>query len=515
MKKWTVMVVGMLLLGLILAGCGSPKPAGELRIAIETLGNEAGDPSLDMVANVRLLAPQFDYLVGATPEGVLSKELGLAYDWQVSHGPTSSTYTIYIREGVKFHNGDELTAEDVEFSLNYYQRTESQAVQVSVLRTYIDRIEIIDSYKLVVHTTVPYGMLLNDLSPAAQNLGMVLPKKYIEENGEAHFNANPIGTGPYRFKERSLGASVTFEAVDNHWRIGVPKYETLTYKLIPEAGTRIAALKSGEVDIISLSRERIPEVSQDFGIFVKPDANIVQMWLQVWHPDSYLYDKGVREALNLAIDREEIIDSLLAGQGSPTSIGFYGSWALDYEAPPPYPYDPERARQLLNEAFPEGVTITINSIEMGGVPELKRIQEAVGGYWSAVGVEVNLNPSDLGTQANLVKLGQAEDIVSGMVAANRPSWSSLNAVAFKPDGLYCLVKDPVLTDLIDATGEEIEPSKIAQGEAEVARYIRDNHYMVAIAEVGVTWAGNPDKVPADWNLGKLSYDINLDALVRK
>ena len=98
---------------------------------------------------------------------------------------------------------------------------------------------------------------------------MVLPKKYIEANGDDVFARKPVGSGPYRFVEQVTGSHVKLAAVDNHWRIGTPKYKNVTFRLVPEETTRIALLRRGEVDIADVSRERVKELEGEglFGVW--------------------------------------------------------------------------------------------------------------------------------------------------------------------------------------------------------------------------------------------------------
>lgn len=493
------------------------RPTGELRIALSSLAGEFMDPTLGAGDSRVYLSELYDFLVGATPQGELSREGGLAENWEVSHGPTSSTYTFYLRKGIKFHNGDEVTAEDVKFSLEHFIRPASIASAAPSLRATIDKIEVAEPYKVVVRTKKPYGLLLYDLSAVGWTEGMVLPKKYFEERGAEYFNRSPIGSGPYRFKEQVVGSYVIYEALPWHWRAGTPKYKTITFLRIPEETTRIAALKLRQADIIDISRERTKEVKEaGFNTFLKPGSVVVGMRLgNTWQTDTYLYDKRVREALNLAMNRSEVLQFIFEGAGE--LIGHfdnYGSYAEGYKPLPLYPYEPERAKSLLKQAFPGGVELTINSYPWAGVAELVKMNEAIAAFWGAAGVKTKIVPMfDYATHRAMAARGALPNTVNAMAVSNRPFWHAPFRISYHSKGLVTTTKVPELDALIEAAEREVEAAKVGELQFKVAQFVRENHLYVPILETGALYAANPTKV-SRWSLGTLVYELNLEELFK-
>lgn len=522
-KKWTMLFcfcVAVILLSIMLCpGCTQKEkePTGEINFATESFGTEVFDPTLDSGNTKFYQTILYDYLVGANPDGTLSKDDGIARDWTIEHTANCSIYTFYIRKGVKFHNGDDLTAEDVKFSIEYLMRPETLNSRANTFRTYVDTIEVTDPYTVVIRTKKPYGVLHYDLSPTSFIEGIVLPKKYIEEVGSEYFNTHPIGSGFYRLKEHVPAVSMTFEAVKDHWRVGTPKYKTLSFILAPEMTTQVAMLKTGQVDATQLSHEMKEDVQKaGFSTFTKEGGAIVYiMLLNTFEKGTYLADERVREALNLAVDRETIIREIFKGAGQNVWCGRYGSLALGYEPQPIYPYDPERARALLNEAFPGGVTLDMAVFPIGGtgVPELTLVMQSVANMWERVGVKVNQIPMDFGTWMQIWQKG-APNTVGPAAWSNRTLWQSGWRSCLHSTGSLCKVKDPTMDALIEASEEELDTTKMGEKMAAVARYVREHHYYVSICEVGCDFAANPKKI-SSWDLGVLLYDWNISGLVRQ
>ena len=227
--------------------------------------------------------------------------------------------------------------------------------------------------------------------------GSVMPKKYIEKNGADYFNRNPVGSGPYRFIENKIGSHIKFEAVNYpHWRVGVPKIKNITFYLVKEESTGIAMLKTGEIEITGIGRDRIKEVS-NYRLYEKKGDAMVALYVHnSWDPNTYLSNPKLREALSLSINRKEIKDFIFEGKADILGSGIvYGSYALDYKSPPVDPYDPELAKRLVQEAFPnKKPELTMYVYAREGVPEVFSVGEAIAGYWEKIGVKTKIIKTD-------------------------------------------------------------------------------------------------------------------------
>ncbi|MCK4823420.1 ABC transporter substrate-binding protein, partial [bacterium] len=333
----------------------------------------------------------YDFIIGVDKDGKFDPKQSVAYRWENSSD--QMTWTLYIREGIKFHNGDPLTNEDVKYTLEQAASKKNNAGSRTDFMARIDRIETAPPNKVILHLKKPWPTFVYYLSTLATAEGMIQPKKYIEEKGDDYFMTHPIGSGPYKFYEWKEGVHVKFVAQDSHWRVGVPKYKYLTFKLMPEEGTRDAALRSGEVDVIAVSLARTRALKEaGFTIQQKKDGLYVGlMWLQDFRPEFPTNKAKVRQAIIYAINKDEIVQQILMGHGKVvgTAPSMF-TWAIEYKTYPLTPYDPKRAKQLLAEAgYPKGFTMYIYSF-VTKLPEANLINEAIASYWEAIGVKTKI-----------------------------------------------------------------------------------------------------------------------------
>ena len=333
------------------------QPKTELTVALSSFsrGDARSGPAgshreVLPVADVRL--PGRHHARRASPR----RPAGSPSKWENS--ADHKRWTFHLRKGVKFHTGDEMTSEDVKFSLQRAMGKRSTTGYAGPLRTLIQDIETPAPDRVVIVTKDPTLIIPTYLSRSLSTEGMVLPKKYIEANGDDVFARKPVGSGPYKFVEQVIGSHIKLTAVDNHWRIGTPKYKTVTFKLVPEETTRIALLRRGEVDVADVSRERVKELEKEGFPDPPPQGggdppHVVGARSR--RPVGPTKDKRVREALNLAIDRNEIAQSIFGGFAEPAAIPMGLSWSfkdVGFKVTPDmqYAYDPARAKKLLAEA---------------------------------------------------------------------------------------------------------------------------------------------------------------------
>ncbi len=268
----------------------------------------------------------------------------LAESWSASED--GLTHDFVIRAGAKFHNGEPVTAEDVKFSYERYRGTSHD-----LMKERMASIETPDPSHVRFKLRKAWPDFLSFYS-SATGAGWIVPKKYVEQVGDEGFKKAPIGAGPYKFVSFTPGVELVLEAFEGYWR-KVPNVKRLVMKVIPDEGTRSAALKRGEIDIAySIRGELADELQQTPGLALKPVVLQAPNWLyfpEQWDPKSPWYDVRVRQAANLAIDREGMSKALFLGYCKITdSIVPY---TFDYYwQPPAAVYDPARAKQLLAAA---------------------------------------------------------------------------------------------------------------------------------------------------------------------
>src|SRR5205809_712248 len=249
-------LTSLLVLCLVTAAPAWAQPSpGELTVVLSSLSTEALDPILAGHIVKFYLSLMFDYLVGATPDGQLSREGGVATRWEASGD--GKRWTFHLRRGVRFHTGDELTAEDVKFSILRALGPRSTTGYAQGLRQLVKEIETPAPDRVVIVTKDTTAMIPTLLSRLLSTEGMILPKQYVEAKGDDGFARAPIGSGPYRFVEQVSGSHVRLEAVPSHWRLGTPKYKTVVFKAVPEETTRIAMLRRREADVVKITPEMV------------------------------------------------------------------------------------------------------------------------------------------------------------------------------------------------------------------------------------------------------------------
>ncbi len=299
---WISLLV-MFALCLGVSGLGTPAQAAEekLTIALPDFGNQVAVPWQEFAFGKSYMRLIYTALVGTTDDGKLSAENGAAKKWEMA--PDGRTWTFWLRDNIVFHNGEPLTADDVKYSIDKMMGPKTVASYVGRLRSQIESVDVVGSHQVVIKTKKPALFLVWDLSDIQGTEGMIQPKAHTEKIGDDAFAKAPVGSGPYRLAEQRHGDFITLEAVPNHWLVGTPKYQTVTFKKVPEESTRIAMLKTGDADVISVSRERSSELKDsNFNVFTKSRWSVLGLYLhEQWRPEVPISKLKVRQALNLAI----------------------------------------------------------------------------------------------------------------------------------------------------------------------------------------------------------------------
>jgi peptide/nickel transport system substrate-binding protein len=242
-------VIGVTLCALLAGGlvgvveAQQPKPEGEMRWALYvTVAPAWLDPGevLGFITPFWIQYALHDALVKPMPGNIMTPSL--AESWTLS--PDQRTYEFKLRQGVKFHNGDPFTAEDVKFS---FQRAKSSRV----LKEKVRDVEIVDSHRIRFHLHEPFPDFMAFYGTLATASSWIVPKKYVEKVGDDGFKKQPVGLGPYKFVSNTPGIEIVMEANESYWR-KMPSVKRLVFKSVPEATTRAAMLKKGEVDVAYL-----------------------------------------------------------------------------------------------------------------------------------------------------------------------------------------------------------------------------------------------------------------------
>src|SRR2546425_8197919 len=269
----------------------------------------------------------------------------LAESWRES--PDGLVYEFKLREGVRFHNGDPFTAEDVKFSFHRYR-----GVSARLLHERVKVVEIVDPYRVRFVLHAPWPDFLVFYATPATGAAWVVPKKHIEKVGEESFKRQPVGLGPYRFVRMTPGVELVLEANEQYWR-KKPSIKRLVIKGVPDRTTRLAMLKTGEADIaylmIGVEGETVRADPRLRLAQVIPSAawwlDFPEQWGKAKSP---WQDRRVRLAVNLAVDRQAVNQAERLGFSRLTRSIIPS--VMDFAPPPdPCPHDPEQAPRPLTD----------------------------------------------------------------------------------------------------------------------------------------------------------------------
>ena len=330
-----------------------------------------------------------------------SIEPALAESWTVSDDGLE--YTFNLRQGVKWHDGVEFTANDVLFT---YQAVLEEANAIDWRSNLIQngvpfQFEVVDDYTFKVILSQPDATVLTALS-----IPIVPAHTFTSlDIVDTPFNTNPIGTGPYRFVEWNTGENVVLEANPDYWR-GAPEIERIVVRFIDGPENLANSLLAGELDFARIDGADLSpfESSPDFEITRTPRDLMRYVGFNVQSPN--VSDPAVREALAIGLDRQAVIDTVAGGNGIlPDSLFNRSVFVYEEGRNEQYPYDPEQAAQLLADAGwtdsdgngfldKDGQEFTLNISYLGTWALMQAIAPIVYDNWRALGVNVELVPLD-------------------------------------------------------------------------------------------------------------------------
>jgi len=356
------------------------RPEAERKVAvISDMGSM--DPYRDnSTVGVEVQGHIFDPLVDYRGPDFTQTPL-VAERWD---SPDPTTWRFYLRKNVKFHDGKELTAEDVKFSLELAHASPTANAKVAS----ITEVSVVDKYTVVIKTAGPAASLL-------ANLGWIyiLPKADYLARGADAFSLKPVGSGPYKLERWDKGQRIVLAAFDGYW--GGPKSPgRIVIRPIAESSTRLAEFLTGGVDLIQdLPVENVQQIRDSKDLQVVQSKGIRQIFFPInTRADTPLKDRRVRQAINFAIDREAIVRDVLQGFGE-ARTGPFGVNQMGYnaEAAKAAGYNPDKARALLREAgFANGVDFTWNFCRGCWLKDAE-IMEALANQLKAVGIRAKLN----------------------------------------------------------------------------------------------------------------------------
>ena len=399
----------------------------------------------------------------------------LAESWTVS--PDGLTYDFTLRSGVKFHNGETMTADDVKFSFDRYKGAANK-----LLKDKVRTVQIVDPLRVRFVLKEPWPDFLTFYASPATGAGWIVPKKYVEKVGDDGYKKAPVGAGPYRFVSFTPGIELAMEAFDQYWRKS-PSVKRLVFKSVTEESTRLAMLKRGEADIVYSVRGALAqELQRTPGLTLKPTILHGTQWVNFvdqWDPKSPWADKRVRMAANHAIDRNVINQAETLGFSRITASIIPHSFEFAWQ-PPLWSYDPAKAKKLLAEAgYPNGFNAGEYSVDSA----YTSVVEAIVNYFSAVGITAKVRPLERAAFFSQFKDKKLRNLVqSGSGAAGNAATRIEAFVA--ADGLYSYGSYPDVEGLFREQAAELDPKRRETILHKLQQLMHDKVMFAPIWELG-------------------------------
>jgi len=380
LMKAAVLALSLTLTAGIFAGCGSDNGGSSEAKTTLTVGVDADYDTLhpanwSTTVENRLDYQIYDTLLQKNYEDQNTLEPRIADKWDVSED--GKCYTFHLNENVKFHNGDPLTAEDVGFSLDLYADSEYQGAVVDGF----DHYEIVDDHTIKVYTSSVYAPFLNNMAQM-----FIASKAYYESAGEDKFAQEPVGCGPYKWVSHDIGDKVTLTANEDYYR-GAPAIKDVTFKVISDVASMGMAIQTGDIDFAEIDASvRSTLEGADSVKLVEAEQTTFAFVAMNTEKEPYNNVK-FRQAINYAIDRQALVDSIQEGLGevnsnllTPDRLGYN-------ENQTQYTYDVDKAKALLKEA---GVSEGTDLGTMYVAEQYKLLAQMVQSNLEAIGLKCKI-----------------------------------------------------------------------------------------------------------------------------
>ncbi|MBS3788461.1 ABC transporter substrate-binding protein [Candidatus Bipolaricaulota bacterium] len=390
-----------------------PKQGGTLDVAVSYGNIHTLDPHLSTgVTPGQAIEQIFDGLV-AIESGSLDLVPEVAKNWIVSQD--GKTYWFKLRKNVKFHNGEELTASDFKFSVERLGDPDLASPQLSRINLLkgsqaykegeadeITGVTVIDDYTLRIDLSEFSPAFLYDLAQIN-----IVPEDVVKEMGEDFAN-NPVGSGPFKFESWRRDSIIKLSAFEDYYA-GRPYLDNLNFKIMLEAGARQAAFDSKGIDFMLANGtmyEKYREMPES-KVKLLTCAELFTRNMILNFDYEPLSHRKVRQAINYAIDNKALIDNILRGKAVPAVGWLPTTMPVPDEDLEGYPYNPEKAKELMKEAgYEDGFSLEIMASEGGGGAYGLRVVEAIMPFLREIGIDAEMIVRDFGTASDLVGQGK-------------------------------------------------------------------------------------------------------------
>jgi peptide/nickel transport system substrate-binding protein len=433
-----------------------------------------------------------DALVKPMPGG--DNTPSLAESWTQSKD--GLTYEFVLRKGVKFHNGDPVTAEDAKFSFERYK-----GAGAKLLKDKVREVQVVDPGRVRFILKEPWPDFMTFYGTSATGAAWIVPKKYVEKVGDDGFKKAPIGAGPFKFVSFNPGVELVMEAWDGYWR-KAPNIKRMVFRSLPDESTRAAALKAGEVDLVYLlSGPTAEEIRRTPGLRLaaaKPPGVVFLDLPEQWDPKSPWHDKRVRLAASHALDRQALNQAETLGLSRPTGglVPRVLEFARAYDPPA---HDPALARKLLAEAgYPDG----FDAGNLTPFPPFFSLAEAIGNFLQQAGIRTRLRTMERAAFLTEWREKKIKGVIMGLGAPAGNAATRIEVYALRT-GIYANGVVPEIEDLFQRQARELDRKKRESLLHQIQQVMHDRALHVPIYELAFLWGVGPrvEEACVDWIKG--------------
>jgi peptide/nickel transport system substrate-binding protein len=424
----------------------------------------------------------FQGLTRPDPKGTPTVVGGISDKWEASDDGRS--YTFHIRPGVKFSDGSPITAEDVKYSLDRFGNPKINQTLAAVAVGYKSS-EIVDKENVKVNLEFPVAAFPYNISIWP---GAIVPKKLIEKQGEA-FWKNPVGSGPFKLKELKRGSHITFERNPNYWDKGKPYLDEVRFDFATDSNSRILSLKDRQAQIadgVPFSQVNSLKGDKDLTLQTAKIPLFVALWFN--HKKAPLADLQVRQAMQYALDKDEINKAIFRGVGTVPNSQLQ---TLKYDAPDsqvkPYPFDVAKAKELMKQSkFADGFNISLGY--PSGYDYYKQLGLFLQNAWAQIGIKVKLLELDQASLSDRFFKGSYDMVFPfSQFTSDLPVPDEYAQFVAEPksgtNGFFSFWKDPKITEMVRKFVSTTDEDSRAQQWPEIQKALNDQTPWINIMDL--------------------------------
>lgn len=488
----------LVLLLTVLAGLVLAQSRDETAVVAVSVDATSLDPWLSTnITDKNVVSHLYDTLLMRAPDTSIQPNVAVSYK-----AIDDNTWEFKLRDDITFSNGEPLTAEDVKFTVEHFRSSELNAPSIAQFDP-IESVEVVDPTTVRFHTSEPFPAL-----PAVMTEFWIVPDEYTKQNGVTSLSQTPVGSGPYLLEDWTRDSRILLEA-NQDWWAGAPNIPYVEFRVVPDQNARIAQIQTGEADIIAqVPTEAAPLLESNPQVELVEASGPRAYFLGFnQRLDTPIQDQRVRQAINYAINVEEIVNTIFEGRGLPLATLLTPEQFGYDPSVEPYGYDPDKARELLAEAgYPEGFSIDMEA-PSDRYPKDVEVAQVIASQLAEVGINVNLAIQEWGTYIG--QFGSEDGPPIYLLGWSIPTFDpdSILTPLLTGGPTYSRFVDPELEALIEEARSTVDPEARAELYAQVQQRIKELAPMAFLYQLnelygvnaGLDWEPRPDERIYLWN----------------